>query len=165
MGFGRRAALQAAVTSFHTCVCTLPPSSKALSLGKRSTFPWRGMVEVFPDSKGFCLQVTTCGLKTQSQGVAVASVLAFVFPCLFLKAQRWSLLSVQINVALMVVLVLLQPGIKERTWTEPWLGLIFFLPVGISVYLLVIITNIYPRFLSAVKTEPSIKLFYFLAFG
>lgn len=103
MGFGRRAALQAAVTSFHTCVCTLPPSSKALSLGKRSTFPWRGMVEVFPDSKGFCLQVTTCGLKTQSQGVAVASVLAFVFPCLFLKAQRWSLLSVQIDVALMVV--------------------------------------------------------------
>lgn len=70
----------------------------------------------------------------------------------------------QNDIAPVMLLVLLEPGNKERTWPEPWLGLFFF-PVGISVYLLVITVNIYPCFLSSVKTEPNIKLFYFLAFG
>lgn len=107
------------------------------------------MVEAFPDSKGFSLQVITCGLKKQSRVAAVASS-ALAFPCLFCD-----------DIALVVLLVLLEPGIKERTWTEPRLAFYFFFPVGISVYLLVITAKIYLCFLISVKTEPNIKLFLF----
>lgn len=68
------------------------------------------------------------------------------------------------NIALRVVLALIEPGsreIREGTWTELWLGILFLSsPAGISAYLLIIINNIYLCFLRTAEPEPNFKLFF-----
>lgn len=73
------------------------------------------------------------------------------------------------NIALRVVLALIEPGsreIREGTWTELWLGILFLSsPAGISAYLLIIINNIYLCFLRTAEPEPNFKLLFFLGTG